>query len=106
LPAIAVGGGGVAQQTADPESALHLYRDLIAARRSLGAGLTFLDDVAEGVLVFRRGDAHVVALNMSDELRPAPAAGIVVRATHAARHRAGTQAPTQLAPGEGFLAHA
>jgi hypothetical protein len=56
------------------------------------------------VLAFVRGDDHVVALNMSDEVRPAPPAGIVVRATHAARHPAGAQAPAQLAAGEGFLA--
>ncbi len=38
LPAIAVTGGGVAQQSGDPGSVLSLYRDLIAARRALGAG--------------------------------------------------------------------
>ena len=56
------------------------------------------------MLAFRRGADHVVALNMSDEPRPAPPAGAVVRATHAARHPAGTPAPARLAPGEGFLA--
>lgn len=105
LPAIAVEGGGVAQQSGDPESVLSLYRDLIAARRALGAGLEFVDGVAGGVLAYRRGDRHLVALNTSDVPRPAPAAaGAVVRATHPARHPAGTPAPAQLLPGEGFLA--
>src|SRR5215218_806972 len=43
LPAIEVAGGGVAQQAAQPDSMLGLYRDLVALRRSLGSGLTFLD---------------------------------------------------------------
>jgi alpha-glucosidase len=104
LPAAAVEGGGVAQQARDPDSVLSLYRDLIAARRELGGGLEFLDDVADGVLAFKRGPGHVVALNMADAPRPAPPAGVVIRATHAARHAAGAPAPAHLAPGEGFLA--
>ena len=104
LPAIAVDGGGVAQQAREPDSMLALYRELIAARRDLGAGLTFLEDAAEDVLAFRRGDRHVVAINMSDEPRAAPAAGAIVRATHARRHPAGTPAPAELQPGEGVLA--
>ncbi|MDP2711355.1 MAG: alpha-amylase family glycosyl hydrolase [Solirubrobacteraceae bacterium] len=107
LPAIAVAGGGVAQQRTDPDSILHLYRDLIALRRTLGAGLTFLGEdegVADGVLAYRRGDEHLVALNLGDEPRPAPSAGRVLRRTHAARTPAGLAAPVQLLPGEGFLA--
>jgi alpha-glucosidase len=104
LPSIAVDGGGVAQQSGAPDSVLRLYRDLIAQRRGLGAGLTFVDGVADGVLAYRRGDRHIVALNMSDEPRPAPPAGAVVRATHAAWHPASEPAPAQLMPGEAFLA--
>ncbi len=106
LPAIAVDGGGVAQQRSAPDSMLALYRDLIAARRSLGSDLEFLDDVAEGVLAYRRGAGHVVAINTTDTPRPSPPAGEVVRATHAARHPAGTPAPRELGPGEGFLGSA
>ena len=80
---------------ADADSMLALYRDLIAQRRALGAGLEFLDAVADGVLAYRRGDGHIVALNVADQPRPAPPAGAVIRATHAPRHRAGT-APTAL----------
>jgi alpha-glucosidase len=105
LPAIEVDGGGVAQQAGDPDSMLSLYRALIAARRDLGAGLTFIEDAADGVLAFRRGGDHIVAINMSDGPRDAPAAGTVVRATHAERHPAGTPAPAVLQPGEGVLAN-
>ena len=84
---------------------LALYRDLIAARRGLGPELRFLDDVADGVLAYRRGPAHVVAINAADAPRPAPPAGKIVRATHAARYPAGTPAPGVLGPGEGFLAN-
>ncbi len=103
LPAIEVRAGGVAQQAADRDSVLSLYRDLIARRRALGAGLRFVDDAADGVLAYHRGEDHLVALNVGDVPRPAPPAGAVVRATHAARHPAGSAAPAQLLPGEGVL---
>jgi glycosidase len=105
LPAIAVDGGGVTQQAGDPDSMLALYRELSAARRGLGDGLEFLDDVADGVLAYRRGPAHVVVINTADAARPVPEAGTIVRATHAARYPAGTPAPHRLGPGEGFLAN-
>jgi len=104
LPVIAVDGGGVAQQARAADSTLALYRDLIAARRSLGAGLSFVDGTDDGVLAYRRGDRHVVAINMSDEPRASPPAGAIVRATHAHRHPAGAPAPAELRPGEGLLA--
>ncbi|CAA9526410.1 MAG: GH13_23 / GH13_30 / GH13_17 / GH13 / GH13_ 31 / GH13_40 / GH13_36 / GH13_29 / GH13_16 / GH13 _35 / GH13_20 / GH13_4 / GH13_2 / GH13_1 / GH13 _34 / GH13_21 / GH13_19 / GH13_37 [uncultured Solirubrobacteraceae bacterium] len=99
LPAACPPGGGVAQQDAEPTSALHLYRDLVALRRSLGPGLELVD-AADGVIAFRRGDDHLVALNLSSEERPAPAAGAVVRHTHGATG----QAPQTLSGGEGFVA--
>jgi alpha-glucosidase len=104
LPAIAVDGGAVAAQEQEPDSVLALYRDLIAARRTLGEGMTFLDDTEDGVLAYRRGPDHVVAINTADAPRAAPAAGAIVRATHAERLPAGAAAPSQLAPGEAFLA--
>jgi alpha-glucosidase len=103
LPAIEVAGGGVAAQEHDADSVLALYRDLIALRRELGQGLQFLD-AAAGVLAYRRGAEHVVAMNLGDEPAPAPGAGSIVRATHAGRFAAGAPAPRRLAPGEGFLA--
>jgi alpha-glucosidase len=103
LPAIGVAGGAVAAQERDPDSVLALYRDLIALRSELGEGLEFVD-AAPGVLAYRRGAGHVVAVNLDDAPRRAPAAGEVVRSTHALRHRAGEPAPSLLEPGEGFVA--
>ncbi|MEY2517474.1 MAG: alpha-glucosidase, partial [bacterium] len=105
LPAIEVDGGAVVAQEDDEDSVLALYRDLVALRPKLGSGLRFLD-ATEGVLAYRRGDEHVVALNLADGPRPAPSAGAIVRATHAARHPAGGAAPAHLEPGEGFVARA
>jgi alpha-glucosidase len=106
LPAIEVDGGAVAAQERDPHSMLALYRDLIALRRTLGADLQFLEGVDDGILAYRRGSGHIVALNFAGEPRHAPAAGAILRATHAARAPAGAAAPTVLGPGEGFLATA
>ncbi len=103
LPAIEVAGGGVAAQEQEADSVLALYRDLIALRPSLGAGLEFIDGVAEGILAYRRGSDHLVALNASDEPREMPPAGPVLRATHAAALAPGAPAPRELQPGEGVL---
>jgi len=103
LPAIEVADGGVEAQRADPDSLLALYRDLIAVRRRLGDGLDFIA-ADDGVLAYRRGPNHVVAINLSQDARAAPAAGRLVRATHAHEHAAGSAAPDRLGPGEGFVA--
>jgi glycosidase len=99
LPDAPVASGGVAQQERDPGSMLHLYRDLIALRRTLGDGLELLD-AADGVLAYRRGSEHVVALNLGSADAPAPPAGALLRHTHPN----GASAPQTLAPGEGFVA--
>jgi alpha-glucosidase len=104
LPAIEVAGGGVAAQRDDPDSVLALYRDLIALRPAFGDGLEFVDDAAAGVLAYRRGRDHVVVLNVAGEPGEGPAAGPVVRATHAARLPAGSPPPRLLEAGEGYLA--
>ncbi|MDX6681759.1 MAG: alpha-glucosidase [Solirubrobacteraceae bacterium] len=103
LPAIDVAGGAVAAQLADPGSVLALYRDLIALRGELGEGLEFVDATG-GVLAYRRGAAHLVAVNLCDEPRPAPRAGELVRFTHGRRGEPPGPAPRELAPGEGFVA--
>jgi alpha-glucosidase len=100
LPAIGVPAGGVAEQSADPASLLALYRDLVALRRDL-RGPVELVEAAEGVLAYRRGDA-LIAMNLADSDRPAPAAGPVRLDTH----RSGASAPASLGPGEGFVANA
>jgi len=100
LPVVDVPGGGVAEQRADPGSVLHLYRDLIAVRRTLGPGLTLVD-ADEGVVAYRRGEDHLVAVNLAPEARPAPAAGTLLRHTHGATG----SAPERLLPGEGFISN-
>jgi alpha-glucosidase len=100
LPAAPVDGGAVATQERDPGSLLRLYRDLVALRRTLEPGLELLD-AAEGVVAYRRGE-QVVALNLAEGERPAPAAGTVVRHTHGRTGRS----PATLARGEGFIASA
>jgi alpha-glucosidase len=97
-------GANVAAQEHDPGSLLHLYRDLIALRRdTLRGALRVLDDTAPGIVAYVRGDAHVVALNLGDAPAAAPAGGTVLRHTHDAA-LTGRNAPTTLAPGEGFAA--
>ncbi|WP_051639716.1 glycoside hydrolase family 13 protein [Cellulomonas sp. URHE0023] len=65
-------------QSSDPTSTLHLYRDLLALRRSepaLGDGpLTWLDhlDGSDDVLAFARGDL-VCVVNLGDRPAPLPA---------------------------------
>jgi alpha-glucosidase len=103
LPAIEVAGGGVKAQREDPDSLFSLYKDLIAVRRRLGAELEFIS-ADDGVLAYRRGTDHVVAINLSQEERAAPAAGRVLRATNARDHPSGSVAPGRLRPGEGFVA--
>jgi alpha-glucosidase len=103
LPAIDVAGGAVAAQAREPDSVLALYRDLVGLRRRLGEGLEFVDG-GDGVLAYRRGSDHLVAVNLDDRPRSAPPAGEVVRSTHARRHPTGAPAPRRLAVGEGFLA--
>jgi alpha-glucosidase len=99
LPATPVDGGAVDAQERDPASLLHLYRDLIALRRTLGEGIELLD-APEGVLAFRRGDDHLVALNLGSQESPAPAARELLRHTH----NRSAKLPDRLADGEGFVA--
>lgn len=104
LPAIAVEGGGVAQQAEDPRSTLTYYRDLIRLRRELRSGIELLD-ADEDVLAYRRGDRHVVALNLGDRSGRTPASGEVLCATRGELVGARGRSPT-LAPGDGVvLAH-
>ena len=99
LPATGAPDGAVAVQRADTGSLLHLYRDLIELRRSLDGPLEIVES-ADGVVAHRRG-GHLVALNVADEPRPAPAARRLLRHTH---HVGPRPVPPELAPGEGFLA--
>ncbi len=61
----------VEAQRGDPASMLNLVRELIAVRRMLGEGFELVD-ADPGVVAYRRG-GHTVAVNTTDEPRPAPA---------------------------------
>ena len=99
LPPIDPQRRSVAAQEDDPGSLLHLYRDLVVARRTLDGPVELLD-AGDGVLAFRRGE-HLIALNLTDADRPVPKGGALVRHTH---DRDRVAAPSVLAPGEGFVA--
>lgn len=82
----------VADQRRDPQSLLHLFRDLIALRRSFGDGLRFRDDAPDGMLAYERGD-RVVLLNTTAEPLAAPAVGPVVLETVRGALASGELAP-------------
>jgi glycosidase len=66
----------VAEQQDDPDSHLSLVRKLIALRPSLEPDATVLDS-DPGTVVVQRGDT-VIAVNLDDEPRAAPAVGRLV----------------------------
>ncbi len=90
----------VADQEADRDSVLWLYRDLIALRRDLEPGLRFIDS-AEAVLAYRRGDV-VVALNLGAAPAPSPGHGEILLSTG----RLGADDSSMLAPHTGWVARA
>jgi len=88
----------------DPDSILHLYRRMLAARRSSAAlsnGKQTLLDAPEGVLAYRREgdeDVRIVAVNFTGEVRPFAAPGeldveISSHSTNEARPFAGQLLP-------------
>jgi alpha-glucosidase len=101
LGVIAGPDGPADAQAVAPDSTLALYRDLIAARRTLRGTLELLP-AADDVLAYRRGD-HAVALNTGDMARQSPIDGELIRATHADAGTPGTLAPGTLRPGDGVL---
>ena len=82
LPAVDPERRNAADQRADPESPLALYRQLIELRRTLGAGMAMREE-GPGLLAYERGGGHVVALNLGDERRELSGVGAVVLATDA-----------------------
>ncbi|MFO8075865.1 MAG: DUF3459 domain-containing protein [Egibacteraceae bacterium] len=70
----------VAVQREDPDSWLQRYRALVTLRKTepelVDAGLTWLDDVAEGVVAYRRGGL-LVAANLASDAVDVTAAGAV-----------------------------
>jgi alpha-glucosidase len=101
-------GNSVARQRADPRSTLRFCHDLLAARAERGqlrrGEMTWLPS-PEGVLAWRRGAAHAIAVNLSDA--PAEVSGIggrVVVATDGARVGESLRGRTLLAARSGLLA--
>jgi alpha-glucosidase len=76
LPVIDPERRNVADQRADPDSQLAFTRELIALRRTLGAGFRLVD-ADPGTVVYQRGE-HVVALNPGSEPRSAPSGAPVL----------------------------
>ncbi len=78
-PWLPVGDGitrSVEEQEGDPDSHLSLVRRLVNLKSSLGATARLQESPAD-TIVLDRGD-HVVAVNLGDIPRPAPAAGELV----------------------------
>jgi alpha-glucosidase len=88
LPFGDLSAANVAAQRDDPESALHLTRDLIALRRAeedLRTGAYRQVALEGGLWAYARGDGFVVALNLGDEAASLPAHGRIELATRRAR---------------------
>ena len=95
----------VEAQRADPGSVLHLVRDLIALRRSFAQGAYATLPAPDGAWAWRRGEAVVVALNLSGAevaLGGVPA-GEVAISTSRARDGERVGGAVALAPWEGLV---
>lgn len=62
------GGASAQAQAADPTSVLSLYRRLTAVRRELSGPLEGAE-LEDGLLSYRRGEDHLVLLNLGDQQR-------------------------------------
>jgi alpha-glucosidase len=96
LPPVDPEARSVAGQCGDPASVLELYRALIRLRRTLAGGIEIVEAGADGLLVYRRGDA-TVALNLGAGERRAATPGVVELATEPGVD------PERLAPGQGVV---
>ena len=97
----------VADQRADPDSTLHLVRDLIERRRGtvdLTAGSYETLPAPDGAWAWRRGDGWAVGLNLSEaEVEVELPAGTVAIGTDRARDGEAVEGPVRLGPWEGVL---
>ena len=96
----------VAEQRADPHSALTFTRDLIALRRTredLTSGAYTTIPSPPATWAWRRGDRTAVALNLSDGPAEIEVAGTVLLGTRRERDGERFDAPLRLAPGEGAV---
>jgi alpha-glucosidase len=106
LPLGKLAGVNVAEQKADPRSALHLTRDLIALRRAeedLRGGSYEEAVVEDGLWAYRRGDGFLVALNLGSDPASLPAEGTIAIGTRRERDGEAVARSLLLAPGEGVV---
>ena len=106
LPFGELAGVNVAEQKADPDSALHLTRDLIALRRAeedLRTGSYEQVVVDGGLWAYRRGDGFLVALNLGSDAASLPAEGTIAIGTRRERDGEALARSLLLAPGEGVV---
>jgi alpha-glucosidase len=106
LPLGELAGVNVAEQKADPDSALHLTRDLIALRRAeedLRAGRYEQVVLEDELWAYRRGDGFLVALNLGSDAASLPAEGTIAIATRRERDGEAVAGSLRLAPGEGAV---
>ena len=97
----------VAAQRDDAGSTLHFTRDLIALRRAAadltGGGYASLP-TPDGVWAYRRGDGHVVVLNLSDaEAGVEGVEGTIALATDRSRDGEAVSGTLVLAPSQGVI---
>jgi alpha-glucosidase len=97
LPVVDPERRNVEDERRNPNSLLHLYRDLIGVRRSLAQDFRFRDDAPEGMLAYERGD-RIVLLNTTSDALPAPETGEIVIET-----RRGALTPCELAGHSGAV---
>jgi len=97
----------VADQQDDPASFLTLTKDLIAYRRAqedLRTGAWSALDAPDGVLAYRRGVDHVVAINLGEaDARVTGIDGTVAIGTRRARDGEAVSRSVTLASGEGVM---
>jgi alpha-glucosidase len=97
----------VEAQRADPNSTLHLVRDLIALRTrtpDLTAGAYATVEAPEGAWAYRRGERFGVAVNLSDApVEVSGLAGRIALATDRARDGETVTGALALAPWEGVV---
>jgi alpha-glucosidase len=106
LPLGELAGFNVAEQKADPDSALRLTRDLIALRRAeedLRTGSYEQAVVDGGLWAYRRGDGFLVALNLGSDAASLPAEGTIAIGTRRERDGEAVARSLLLAPGEGVV---
>jgi glycosidase len=97
----------VADQVGDPDSVFSFTKRVIAARRSsedIGLGAYATLPAPEGVWAFRRGEATVVAVNLSDtEATVDAVGGRVLVSTDRAHEGAVVEGSLTLAPWSGSI---